>query len=222
MNMYYAKNKPKPNIKPIDKKQLDDWYDEYQEIETQLYHKELDKEFEEEYKKEKEKKEKVLQELQELPKLTEDYVNKKSDLLRQQQQKQQQKQQQQWKNIKDNVDIKKLELDSLLSKLPLKKQQYFKLLFELNDYENDIRIKQYNEIERRIKLVKDNDITVDKTEYKKMRELLTKYKELLNITPSSISSLSSSISPKYYEYKELKSSPNDLIKKIRKMKIKTI
>ncbi len=128
--------------------------------------------------------------------------------------------------IRDNIDIKQLELDSLLSKLPKKKQQYFKLLFEIDYYENNPIIKRYNQLDKQISLVKDKDITIDKTEYKKMQELLTLYKQILNIknTPiSSISSISSSssISPNYYEYKELKSSsPNDLIKKLRKIKIK--
>jgi hypothetical protein len=51
-----------------------------------------------------------------------------------------------------------------------------------------------------------------------MRKLCNKYRKLLdNIYISS----SSSISPSHYMYSELKSqSPNDLIKKLRKMKIK--
>jgi len=141
---------------------------------------------------------------------------------RQQLKQQRQQLQQQIQIIRDNLDIKKLELDSLLSKLPIKKQQYFKLLFELNDYENNPLIKNYNEIERRIKLVKDKDIHFDSKQIDNMRKLVNKYKKIVNgftLSPIS-SSKSSSLSPSHLEYKQLKSpSPSNLIKKLKRMKI---
>ena len=53
-----------------------------------------------------------------------------------------------------------------------------------------------------------------------MRKLINKYKKILNHFTTS-PSISSSLSPSQYEYRELKSpSPNDLIKKLKQIKIK--
>jgi len=79
-----------------------------------------------------------------------------------------------------NLELLNIKLNDLLSKLPKDKEEYYRLLFEFNDYENNDYIKQYNKTERRIKIVKENkDINIDKKEMNKLRNLVNKYRKIL-------------------------------------------